>query len=403
MKGHFTKRGCTCDLNRCICGKTWSFVIDIGKNPKTGERQQKTKGGFKTKQEAEAAAAAIITEVNQGAFVKESDILFKDFANMWLPAYIERNAPKPGTVRIREYSIKKLLHYFAHIKLKNITKEMYQAALDDLKDQNFSKSTIESVHTTGKMIFKMAISNRVIRLNAAENAYIKRDQQTIIEFDEEELPNYFEKEELALFLDTVQEKGLYMDILIFLTFAYTGMRVGELVVLKWKDINFEKQIISITKTYYNPKNNTKKYELGPPKTKKSRRKVVVDELVINAFRKHKEEQEKLIKRFGNSYYNEGYIFGNFNRHPGYPILIKLVETRMARLLKKVDLNLEVTPHSLRHTHTSLLAEAGVGLEEIMDRLGHQDDEVTRKVYLHVTSEMKKEASNKFSELMRSIA
>ncbi|WP_367183489.1 tyrosine-type recombinase/integrase [Sporosarcina sp.] len=76
---------------------------------------------------------------------------------------------------------------------------------------------------------------------------------------------------------------------------------------------------------------------------------------------------------------------------------------MARLLKKVDLNLKVTPHSLRHTHTSLLAEAGVGLEEIMDRLGHQDDEVTRRVYLHVTTGMKKEASNKFSELMRSIA
>ncbi|WP_255428567.1 Arm DNA-binding domain-containing protein [Sporosarcina sp. resist] len=89
MKGHFTKRGCTCGPNRCICGKTWSFVIDIGKDPKTGERQQKTKGGFKTKQEAEAAASAIITEVNQGAYVKESDILFKDFANVWLPAYID--------------------------------------------------------------------------------------------------------------------------------------------------------------------------------------------------------------------------------------------------------------------------------------------------------------------------
>lgn len=133
------------------------------------------------------------------------------------------------------------------------------------------------------------------------------------------------------------------------------------------------------------------------------RKIVVDELVINAFRQHKEEQEKLIEHFSSSYYNEGYVFDNFNRHPGYPILIKLVESRMARLLKKVNLNLEVTPHSLRHTHTSLLAEAGVGLEEIMGQLGHQDGEVTRKVYLHVTSEMKKEASNKFSKLMRSIS
>ena len=101
--------------------------------------------------------------------------------------------------------------------------------------------------------------------------------------------------------------------------------------------------------------------------------------------------------------NGGYIFANVNRHPGYPILIKFVETQMKRILKKVDLNPNITPHSLRHTHTSLLAEAGVGLEEIMDRLGHQDDDVTRKVYLHVTTTMKTEAANKFSQLMKKLA
>jgi len=73
---------------------------------------------------------------------------------------------------------------------------------------------------------------------------------------------------------------------------------------------------------------------------------------------------------------------------------------MARLLDKTELNSNIKPHSLRHTHTSLLAEAGVGLEEIMDRLGHQDDDVTRKVYLHVTTDMKTEAADKFSELMK---
>lgn len=401
MKGHYYKRDCTCETENCGC--TWTFVIDIGKDPLSRERRQKSQGGFRTRLDAEIAAADLLNKINKGTYTKESDILFKDFANEWLPTYIARKAPKPGTIRIREYCINKLLDYFAQVKLKEITKEMYQAALDDLKDRDFAENTIEGIHTTGKMIFKTAISERIIRLDATDDTYIKRDPQTIIEFDEEELPNYFEKEELVLFLATVKEKGLYMDLLIFLTLAYTGMRVGELVALKWKDINFEKQMISVTKTYYNPDNNTIKYELLPPKTKKSRRKIVVDELVINAFRQHKEEQEKLIERFGSSYYNEGYVFSNFNSHPGYPILIKLVESRMARLLKKVNLNLEVTPHSLRHTHTSLLAEAGVGLEEIMDRLGHQDDEVTRSVYLHVTSEMKKEASNKFSKLMRSIS
>ena len=75
---------------------------------------------------------------------------------------------------------------------------------------------------------------------------------------------------------------------------------------------------------------------------------------------------------------------------------------MKRLLKIAGVSQELTPHSFRHTHTSLLAEAGVGLEEIMDRLGHTEDETTRIIYLHVTKELKKEASHKFGQLMRSL-
>ena len=402
MKGHFRKRGCKCPRNNCTCGKNWSFVIDVGKNPETGNRKQRSGSGFKTRQEAEAAAAALITEVNQGTFIKESDILFKDWADDWLPLYIERNGPKPGTIRLRQYSIKKLLPYFAHIKLKNITEEMYQSVLNDLKDQDFSRSTIEGVHTTAKMIFKMAVSKRMHKIDPTTNAYIKKDEQIIIESDEEELPAYFEKEELALFLYTVREKGLFMDNPIFTTLSYTGIRVGELVALKWKDIDFNKQTIHITKTSYNPDNNTIKYQLVPPKTKSSRSKVVVDKVVIDTLIKHKEEQEKIITHLGDSYLDNGYVFANVYRHPGYPILVKFVESRMSRILKKTILNLGLTPHSLRHTHTSLLAEASVGLEEIMDRLGHQDDEVTRKVYLHVTNVMKREASDKFSKLMQGL-
>lgn len=62
---------------------------------------------------------------------------------------------------------------------------------------------------------------------------------------------------------------------------------------------------------------------------------------------------------------------------------------MARLLRITGLNQDLTPHSLRHTHTSLLTEVVVGLEEIMECLGHSDDGTTRKVYLHVTKDMKK--------------
>jgi integrase len=192
------------------------------------------------------------------------------------------------------------------------------------------------------------------------------------------------------------------DYLLYLILAYTGIRVGELVTLKWKDIDLINQTISISKTYYNPKNNALEYQLVTPKTRKSRRKIIVDEEVIHVLTDYKRVQEKVIERLGDAYHNKDFIFAKMERQYGYPIVVKNVRERMKRLLKIARLNEDLTPHSLRHTHTSLLAEAGVSLEQIMDRLGHTDDQITKNVYLHVTQEMKKEASQKFAELMRSL-
>ncbi|MCM3729702.1 site-specific integrase [Neobacillus cucumis] len=402
MKGHFYRRGCTCNKKRCTCGSTWSFIIDIGRDPSTGRRKQKTKGGFRTKQEAEAAAAELIYEINQGTYIQEMNVVFNDFASEWLLMYSEKNSVKPGTIRIRQHEINKLLPYFSLLKLKDITAKKYQEALNDLKEKGYADNTLDGVHRTGRMIFKKAIEMRLIKNDPTEFAYLKKDRKTVEELEEQEVPKYMEKEELALLLQTAAAKGLDLDYLIFLTLSYTGMRAGELVALKWKDIDFNEQTISITKTYYNPTNNTLEYQLVPPKTRKSKRAIVVDEAVIAALKKHMLVQKKVQEYYGETYLNEGFIFAKKEKQPGYPIFIKTVENRMARLLKLAGLNLDLTPHSLRHTHTSLLAEAKVGLEEIMDRLGHCEDETTKNVYLHVTKEMKKEASHKFAQLMRNL-
>jgi integrase len=175
-----------------------------------------------------------------------------------------------------------------------------------------------------------------------------------------------------------------------------------LCALKWKDINFEDHTISITKTYYNPANNIKRYELLSPKTKSSRRVIEVDAVVLAELEIYRARQNIVKMEHRDTYHNKDFIFAMTTRDHGYPVYIRKIEARMARLLKLASLNEDLTPHSLRHTHTSLLAEAKVGLEEIMERLGHADDEITRRVYLHVTKTMKKEASQKFSELMRNL-
>ncbi|WML42714.1 tyrosine-type recombinase/integrase [Neobacillus sp. PS3-40] len=402
MKGHLYRRNCTCKKKKCTCSAKWAYVVDVGIDPITGKRKQKSKSGFLTQQEAEAAANALIYELNQGTYLEETDKTFSDFAKEWLPIYSESKDVKPGTIRVRLHEIGKLLPYFAQLKLKDITRKMYQDALNDLKDQGLSDSTREGINRTGRMIFRKALELELIKKDPTEFAYVKKDKKTIEQLEEEEVPNYLEKEELALFLDTAKQNGLEHDYLAFLILAYTGIRVGELVALKWKDIDIINYTISITKTYYNPNNNALEYKLVPPKTRKSRRKIVVDRLVIQALKEHKEIQNHVIKRLGNDYYNKDFIFAKMERQFGYPIVIKNVRDRMKRLLRIAGLNEELTPHSLRHTHTSLLAEAGVSLEQIMDRLGHTDDQITKNVYLHVTEDMKKEASQKFAELMRSL-
>jgi len=404
MEGHFYKPNCKCpkDTKKCTCGATWSYIVDIGIDPKTGKRKQQKKGGFKTKKDVTLAAAIVIHELDQGTFIQESDITFEKFSEEWLTNYENFGKVKESTVRVRKHEIGRLLPFLSQIKLKNVTRKRYQDALINLK-QGLAETTIIGVHTTGRMIFKKAIEYKIIKDDPTQYAIVPKKVKTVEELEiEDEVVKYLEKEELSLFLKTVKEKGSDKDYPVFMLLAYTGMRVGELYALKWKDIDFVEGTVNITKTYYNPTGNTKKYKLLPPKTITSKRKISVDEVVLEELKKHKVGQNIVRMKNRDTYYNKDFIFARENKYPGYPDHIYTAERHMRSLLKTASLNTDLTPHSLRHTHTSLLAEAGVSLPEVMERLGHKDAKTTTYVYTHTTKTMKKEASRKFSELMKSL-
>ena len=389
MQGHFYKRG-----------STWTYQIDVGNNPATGKRQQKKKGGFKTKKEAQAAVAELQKDLNDGTYFEERDVLFRIFAIEWLNGY--RETVKESTVRIREHEISKLNTYFKELKLNNISKRTYQNALLDMKKNGYSESTISGVHGTARMIFKKAVEFDMLKIDPTQYAKIPKTQLTVEEIENKDaIPKYMEKKELALFLKTTQEKGLPGDYEMFLTLAYSGMRIGELCALKSTDISTEENTISITKTYYNPNNSVKKYILLPPKTKSSIRTIEVDNMVMKSLEKLISKGKEIKMKHRQTYHDKNFIFTS-DRYYGYPIYLKFIGIRMARILKLAGLNEELTPHSLRHTHTALLAEAGANLEAIMERLGHSDDDVTKRVYLHITKTVKKETSQKFAELMKSL-
>lgn len=389
---------------------TYYFVLDLPRDPVTGARRQKKRRGYKTKKEAQQAAAELLHELTRGTHIEETDMSFKSFCDSFINEY-ETSGVKRGTVLIRKSGIKVLLRYFNIIPIKDISKKMYQSAITDMKKSDpsinkkpYSDSTIISVHACAKLIFKRALELELIKSDPTAAAKLPKTLRTVEDLENSvELPKFLEKEELSLFLKTAKDHGLYGDYEAFTTLAYTGMRIGELIVLReHSDLNFDENTISITKTYFNPTNSMLKYSLEPPKTKKSKRVIDCDPEIMHMLKTLIASNKEFKMMHRKTYYDKGYVFPNREKCPGYPFTINHFDYRMNRLLKIAGLNENLTPHSLRHTHTSLLAEAGVSLEEIMDRLGHKDDDTTKQVYLHVTKTRKKEASEKFSQLMNSL-
>ncbi|UCZ53714.1 site-specific integrase [Bacillus shivajii] len=399
MKGYYFKPYCKCN-NKCRCDATWYFKLSHGINPQTGQPHQVKKGGFKTKKAAKEKAREIVDDIDNGTYISETPVTFEEFAYEWLGIYQNTGNVKESTIRVRNHEIKRLLDYLAQIRLTKVTRNIYQNALNELKKRGFAHNTLDGVHRTGRMIFKKAIELELIKKDPTEFAYIPKDVATVEDIENNsDLPNYLELDELKLFLNTAKEKGLDQDYTIFLLLSHSGMRVGELCALKWSDIDFQSSTINITKTYYNPRNNAKQYKILTPKTKSSVRKIAVDNNVLKELKSHLHFQNKVKLRKGANYNEEGFVFTLIDNHAGYPWNPKKVGNRMRRILKLSSLPESFTPHSLRHTHTSLLAQAEVELSIIMERLGHIDEKTTRNVYLHVTKDMKIEAIQKFQKLM----
>jgi integrase len=379
-------------------GKTWSYHIYLGKDPLTNKRLEISKGGFKTKKEAQAAARLVELEKDNGTLIRESKIPFETFANDWLKTY-SRGGVKISSVRAREKEMKHFISVWGTYPISRITKKMYEERLLELNER-YSHNYVGGIHACGRMIFRKAKTQGVIKINPTEDFQLPKKQRSVeaLEKEQEEIL-YLEKEELAQFLKQAHTEGLEMDHLVFTVLSYTGLRIGELLALKWSDFNEKQGTIRITKTLYNPNNNIEEYQLLTPKTAGSVRTLRIDEMIIGMLKKHRilQNETKLKNRL--LYKDSGFIFA---RGDGQPQLRKVIETRLKRLLKKAGMERNITPHSFRHTHTSLLIEAGVGIKEIQQRLGHSDINTTMNIYAHMTANMEEKASQQFSKLMKDL-
>lgn len=382
---------------------TYAYRVEIGKNPKTGRRMQKRRGGFRRERDAIAEAQRIENEVRQHRYVNDSPVTFVEFAEEWLQMYADSNV-KSNSVRIRRNQIHILCTYLECVPMQQITAKKYETSLLKI-GRAYSRNTLEGVHGAARMIFKRARRYGIIRDDPTEFFTLPREKEEIRSM-EDEVPAYLEKEELSSFLLAAKEYGMDGDYAFFTVLAYTGIRIGEALALTWDDVSYKDKTIRINKTLYNPTNNMHKYELSTPKTKRSNRIIPVDDHTLSVLSVQQMELNTLRMHYGTDYHvptccDRGFVFPSVSS-PGYPKSPRLIQMRIDRIVKKMQTPppMRVHPHLFRHTHVSLLAEAGVSLEQIQDRLGHADDETTREIYLHITKHMKKDAVEKFANLMK---
>lgn len=378
-------------------GKKWAYSVHNSNYLINGLKKKITKSGFRTKKEAQLAGNKVEQALSDRSFIQDSNISFETFANEWLDYYTAQ--VKISSVGPRKIAMKHLVSVWGALPLKKITKHMYQSRIDTLI-QEYSQNYTDSIHTAGNMIFKHAIRQDLLRANPTDSFIMPVKKITVEDIEDLKiLDKFLELKELKLFISIAKEHGLYLDYLVFVTLAYTGMRSGELLALKWSDLNFSPKTLSITKTYYNKNNKMSVYEILPPKTKKSIRKIMIDDGLVALFKAHRREQISLKTENRLIYVDENFVF---SEKTGYPRVMKQLALRLQRLLKHMDIDKHITPHSFRHTHTSLLIEAEAGVKEIQERLGHGDINTTMNIYAHMTKNIEEKTSQKFSQLTQGI-
>ena len=183
-----------------------------------------------------------------------------------------------------------------------------------------------------------------------------------------------EREELKALLDSMDDVGYCM---VTKMLALTGMRIGELIALELKDVDFERNVIKITKTY---ELNAKK--VGTPKTFDSTREIHMRPEVVELAK----SAVLRSKQIGLANGHRSKLL--FPWHDGSYLHYDAYRAYFNPRAEKVT-GRKLTIHSLRHTFTALMAEADVPISIVSRQLGHHDSKVTADIYMHVTEERKK--------------
>ncbi|MCT8978269.1 site-specific integrase [Clostridium sp. CX1] len=369
MRGSIRKRGAT-----------YQIRVDLGKDPLTGKRKEKSMSGFKGKKEAEKALAILIADIEKGEYFEADKMTLKDYLYYWLETYAKVNVATSTFIRYKEFCN----HIIKHIgnlildKIKPANIQKFYSTL--LSSGKLSSGTILKIHRMFHQALKHAVNWEIINTNPTEYVTAPKANKTQMTVWEPELANKF--------MNGVRNTNAFIPVMLALT---TGMRAGEISALKWSNINFDNEFISITHNMQRVENG---YELKQPKTDKSRRTIAMMDMTVKELKEHRKKQLALKLYMGPDYKDEDFVCAWDNGSPFRPHYISDIFRDNVKKLKFPKIRF----HDLRHTHATIMLSKGVHAKVVSERLGHSNISITLDTYSHVLPNMQKEAVSKINDV-----
>lgn len=365
-----------------------SFVRKRGSNynvyieyiDEVGKLKQKSLGKYENKKDAEKHLIDLKSSINNNKFIISKDITFVER----LKKYHDDPSKNfsPTTIYKRESLIRVNMDpFFRDTKLKDVSPSMLQSFINAMFAK-YTKSGAEPIVAIVKAVLNESYRLREINENPCD--FVKNPPALR---ENKEPFEVYDKDEVRTIISKLEGINIEIPILLMLTM---GLRAGEVCGLRWQDIDFKNNTITIKQTLIYTKG---KIEFKEPKTKGSIRTISAPVELMPKLKKWKMQHNKY--RITGILEYEDIVCLNSNLKPFIPCVL---HKRWKGFTQKNGIRY-IRLHDLRHTHATMLVLSGTDFKTISNRLGHTDIKITLNRYSHVLREMDTKASENISNLM----
>lgn len=374
MAGSIRKRG----------RSSWELTVDFGRDPVTGLRKRRFETFEGLRRDAERRLTELVNERDRGIDIIPQHLTVAEFLERWLRDYATVNVSPSTLVRYTGIVQKYAIPRFDQLPLTKLRPLHLQSAYAEWQKSLSAKSVLHH-HRMLHQAFAHAVDWQLLALNPAAAAKPPRAQQKEVE--------HLEPQAVKALLDKAAEYQEPWLTLIYVALA-TGARQGELLALRWQDVDLSTGELRIVRTARRFTGEGIVY--GVPKTFRSRRPIRLDDDTVAVLRAHKARQNEIRLGAGPDWADNDLVFCE---PTGGPIDAATVLKWFQRIAQAAGLG-HVRFHALRHTAGTLMAAAGINPRFIADRLGHANATFTINTYVHTTKSGELEAAEAVAKVLR---